>query len=388
MSDLKPGWKQVALGDVADVITDYWDRDPSRPERFVAGEHIDEGALLVSRWGMTNDDLVPPTFNRRFKASDVLFHSRNLRKLAQPDFGGITGEKIFVLRTRDPLVLMQELLPFLLQMKSFSDYTERMWAGSTNKFLNKTPLVRYEFALPPLEEQRRMTKLFDAGNDALNTMRQLEVSARQVHYSTIDELTSHAIQTWPITSLDDLITPDRPITYGILMPGKGFPGGVPVIKVRDFPAGRISTADLLLTDPKIDHEYRRSRLRAGDLLVSIRGTIGRLTFVPEHLNGANITQDTARLSIRPEINPTYVRCLLESSWLRMQIRKNTTGLAVQGINIGEVRRLRVPVASESGQKKIAEAWETTSMSVNAALDRSLAFQERFANLLNTVLSLP
>ena len=49
MAELKPGWQRVALGDVVDVITDYWDRDPSRPERFVAGEHIDEGQLRVSR---------------------------------------------------------------------------------------------------------------------------------------------------------------------------------------------------------------------------------------------------------------------------------------------------------------------------------------------------
>ena len=72
----------------------------------------------------------------------------------------------------------------------------------------------------------------------------------------------------------------------------------------------------------------------------------------------------------------------------MQIRKGTTGLAVQGINIGELRRLRVPVASENGQEKIAEAWEATRMAVNAAFDRSMAFQERFSNLLNTVLSIP
>ncbi|WP_411872630.1 restriction endonuclease subunit S [Vulcanococcus limneticus] len=387
MTDLKPGWKRVKFGELANCINDRVD-DPSKAgvERYVGLEHLDPDSLNIRRWGSPED--VEST-KLRFRPGDIIFGKRRAyqRKLAVADFEGICSAHAMVLRAK-PSVVLPEFLPYFMQSDLFMKRAVEISVGSLSPTINWKTLAQQEFALPPLEEQRRMTKLFDAGNDALNTMRQLEASARQVHYSTIDELTSHAIQTWPITSLDDLITPDRPITYGILMPGKGFPGGVPVIKVRDFPAGRISTADLLLTDPKIDHEYRRSRLRAGDLLVSIRGTIGRLTFVPEHLNGANITQDTARLSIRPEINPTYVRCLLESSWLRMQIRKNTTGLAVQGINIGEVRRLRVPVASESGQKKIAEAWEATSISVNAALDRSLAFQERFANLLNTVLSMP
>ena len=87
-------WKRVAFGEVIDVVTEYWDRRADMPERFVAGEHIDEGDLKVRRWGMTNDELVPPTFNRRFRAGDVLLHSRNLRKLATPDFAGITGEKL------------------------------------------------------------------------------------------------------------------------------------------------------------------------------------------------------------------------------------------------------------------------------------------------------
>ena len=388
MTDLKPGWKRVKFGEVVRLNKETC-KDPEAAgiNRVIGLEHLEPGDLRVRSWAEVADGT---TFSNRVRPGQVLFGKRRAyqRKVAVADFDAICSGDIYVFETADQTQLLQELLPYICQTDSFFEYAVGTSAGSLSPRTNWKSLAKYDFALPPLEEQRRMTKLFDAGNDALNTMRQLEVSARQVHYSTIDELTSHAIQTWPITSLDDLITPDRPITYGILMPGKGFPGGVPVIKVRDFPAGRISTADLLLTDPKIDHEYRRSRLRAGDLLVSIRGTIGRLTFVPEHLNGANITQDTARLSIRPEINPNYVRCLLESSWLRMQIRKNTTGLAVQGINIGEVRRLRVPVASESGQKKIAEAWEATSMSVNAALDRSLAFQERFANLLNTVLSMP
>jgi len=197
MTELKPGWQLVALGDVVEVITDYWDRDPSRPERFIAGEHIVEGQLRISRWGMTDDELVPPTFNRRFKAGDVLFHSRNIRKLAQPDFGGITGEKIFVLRTRNPLVLMQELLPFLLQMPSFSDYTERMWAGSTNKFLNKAPLLKYEFTLRPMEEQRRISKTLQGASALTNEFINAVQVAESARDSLVVELYKYGIRREP-----------------------------------------------------------------------------------------------------------------------------------------------------------------------------------------------
>ena len=95
---LKLGWTRVKLSDVVENINDYFDRDSGEVARFVAGQHIDEGQLKVRRWGLTSDDDFPPTYNRRFQAGDVLYHSRNLTKLCCPDFAGVTGEKLFILR--------------------------------------------------------------------------------------------------------------------------------------------------------------------------------------------------------------------------------------------------------------------------------------------------
>lgn len=152
----------VRLGDVVDNVNDFFDRNSSDAVRYVAGEHIDERDLRVRRFGMTSDDLVPPTFNRLFKAGDVLFHSRNIRKLCQPNFNGLTGEKLFVLRTKDADRLAQDFLPLVLRAPQFARYAEERWAGSTNKFLNKAPLMAYEFELPPLSEQLKAVELLHA----------------------------------------------------------------------------------------------------------------------------------------------------------------------------------------------------------------------------------
>ena len=78
MAELKPGWTRVKLSDVVENINDYFDRDSGEVAKFVAGQHIDECQLKVRRWGMTSDGDFPPTYNRRFRAGDVLYHSRNL----------------------------------------------------------------------------------------------------------------------------------------------------------------------------------------------------------------------------------------------------------------------------------------------------------------------
>lgn len=153
--------------------------------------------------------------------------------------------------------------------------------------------------------------------------------------------------------LGELVETDRPITYGILKPGTGFPGGVPVVKVKDMKDGLIDQSDLLLTSPEIDNSYKRSRLRAGDLLISIRGSVGRMAEVPENLENANITQDTARLTIKKEYNKVYVRGVLESQPLQHDMEKNIRGVAVKGINIGYLRELGIPMCSRSKQDELA-----------------------------------
>lgn len=160
-------------------------------------------------------------------------------------------------------------------------------------------------------------------------------------------------KSWLVSKLGDLVNPARPIAYGILMPGYGFPGGVPVVKVRDIRDRSIALDDLLLTSPQIDHEYRRSKLKPGDVLFTIRGTVGRIAVVPPELEGANITQDTARIDL-VGVSGAFASYYFETPMAKRFFDVNTLGVAVQGINLGELRKLLVPIPPPSEQSHIVQ----------------------------------
>lgn len=170
---------------------------------------------------------------------------------------------------------------------------------------------------------------------------------------------------WATVHLDDCVADDRPICYGILMPGRGHPGGIPVIKVKDIKNGRVLLDDILLTSPEIDAQYKRSRVRAGDVLLTIRGTTGRVARVPEVLDGANITQDTARVATKDGVDGDFLFFVLQSEAVQAEVQNNTRGQAVKGINIADVRRLRVPLPPESEQRKIATILSAVDNAVDA-----------------------
>lgn len=153
-------------------------------------------------------------------------------------------------------------------------------------------------------------------------------------------------------ALDSLIEPDAPICYGILMPGADTPGGIPVIKVRDYDHSGIDVDKLLRAAPEVEAPFRRSRLKPGDLLMSIRGTTGVIAIVPDTLQGANITQDTARVRVH-ERERDYVFQALHAPIVHRQIRLHTIGQAVRGINIASVRKLQIPWPSEPARRLTA-----------------------------------
>ena len=122
---LKPGWTRVAFGDVVRQVKDRVDPETSGLERYVAGEHMDTEAPRIRRWGTVGDGYLGPAFHMRFRPGQVLYGSRRtyLRKVVVADFEGITANTTFVLETKNPDILLPELLPFVMQQESFHDHS-------------------------------------------------------------------------------------------------------------------------------------------------------------------------------------------------------------------------------------------------------------------------
>jgi type I restriction enzyme, S subunit len=175
----------------------------------------------------------------------------------------------------------------------------------------------------------------------------------EAHDLSEDQLPS----SWCITEMRTAVCPDRPITYGILKPGPDTPNGVPYVRVADFPNDTLKLESIRRTTKIIDQMYARARLREGDILISIRGTVGRICVVPRELDRGNITQDTARLSIQPALNAGFVKWFLRAAPTQKRMQKAVKGVAVRGINIGDVRALQLPVPPLPEQQEIVRRVE-------------------------------
>lgn len=155
---LPNNWRTVRFGEMADSITDRVDIPAeSGVERYVGLEHLDPESLKIRRWGAITD--VEAT-KLRFQPGDIIFGRRRAyqRKVAVADFEGICSAHALVLRAREDVVL-KEFLPFFMQSETFFDRALSISVGSLSPTINWKTLAQQEFALPPLDEQRRIAEI-------------------------------------------------------------------------------------------------------------------------------------------------------------------------------------------------------------------------------------
>jgi type I restriction enzyme, S subunit len=174
-------------------------------DRFVGLEHIEPENLHIRSWGLVADGT---TFTSTFKRGQVLFGKRRAyqRKVAVADFDGVCSSDIYVFESKDPNVLLPELVPFICQSEGFYDYAVKTSAGSLSPRTNWSHLANYEFPLPPVDEQRRIADLLWAADDAIVRNQEvieklLAIQKRQLDNWLIDKTLN---SEWQDVKLEDV----------------------------------------------------------------------------------------------------------------------------------------------------------------------------------------
>lgn len=168
---------------------------------------------------------------------------------------------------------------------------------------------------------------------------------------------SSSHNNWPMLPLADVVRDDKPIVYGIVQAGPECPGGVPYIKSTDV-RGAFDPYSLSRTSREIADRYRRSIVRPGDIVFSLRGNIGELCIVPAELGEANLTQGTARISVNGHVSNEYVAFALREPSFQRGIARLGKGSTFQEISLEALRKLEIPLPPLPEQRKIAEILRT------------------------------
>ncbi|MGW8485182.1 restriction endonuclease subunit S [Streptomyces sp. NPDC055886] len=174
---------------------------------------------------------------------------------------------------------------------------------------------------------------------------------------------------WKRAPLESLL--ETGISYGIVQPGSAEATGVPIVRVKDVRNGRIATSDPLCVSPDVEAKYARTRLKGGEVLLTLVGSTGQVAIASDRLAGWNVARAIGVLRPVSDISPRWLQYFIESEDAQQYIQEHLNTTVQATLNLKDLRVLPVPVPSRQEREAI--------ISVIGALDDKIAVNERIAH---------
>lgn len=128
---------------------------------------------------------------------------------------------------------------------------------------------------------------------------------------------------------------------------------------------KISLEDVQCITPPQNAEADRTRLKEGDLLISITADLGRTGVVTKEIadHGAYINQHLTCIRLdRTVLNPLYVAYFMESDAGKKQFFEKNLSSVKAGLNFDSIRTLRLLVPPMGDQMRFIDFVEQSDKS--------------------------
>lgn len=232
-------------------------------------------------------------------------------------------------------------------------------SAALSKFtLNPPKFLELPLPLPKLSQQRELAEkiagLMTLTDEALRLHRTIVNSLNSVLLRFLDELYTKFSREYDSFELNELVIPQRGISYGIVKTGQPTLGGIRTFRAGDISPFALKLGGLKEVDPEIEEMHRRTRLEGNELLLRIRGGLGELAVVPKQAAGYNVSREIAVIPFVGSVNPHYAMFILSSSSVQRHMITKNKGTSYKGINLKDVKRIRLPLPPRTMQDEIVE----------------------------------
>lgn len=372
---LPRGWTMTALGAVVRKKVQQEEPSGTGTFRYIDIGSVDNAGKVITEAKNISVTEAPSRARQKVAAGDVLVSMTrpNLNAVAvvQPELDGATASTGFdVLRPTD--AVLTEWLFLNVRSRRFVAAMSSLVQGALYPAVRPSDIRNFPIPLPPLPEQRRIVARLAAlegrSRRAREKLAAVPAQLAQARQSLLGAAFQSAVDSdsADVRPLESLTQPDRTICYGVVQLGEETPGGTPCIRTSD-----LKPLALLTGSPKRIHEsvsanYPRTVLRGGEVLVSVRGTLGGVAVAPSSVRGWNISREVAMISLREVAVPQFIATIIAApqsqSWLTSAIK----GVAYSGINIADLKHLPIPLPLLPKQREIVSRLNAAFAKLDAA----------------------
>ncbi|MBX2980492.1 MAG: restriction endonuclease subunit S [Flavobacteriales bacterium] len=230
------------------------------------------------------------------------------------------------------------------------DYRRKISAlseGANINNLKNEHLNDLDFPLPPLPTQRRIAAVLDKAQALVANDKRTLALYDQLAKSLFLEMFGDPVRNergWETKSFETVVAQDCPLTYGIVQPGDEVEDGVPIVRPVDLTQKYLQVGTLKRVAPSIARSFMRTQLKGNELLLSVRGSVGAMSYATPELKGANVTRGIVPVWMdREQLSNEFVYHLFLNSSFSADLSRMAKGATLLQVNLGELREMPIIV---------------------------------------------
>ena len=249
----------------------------------------------------------------------------------------------------DPRFVFRYLQSARGQVEIMRDFRGATVGGIGRTFVDKVFLPDID-----LHEQRRVANIIEKADGIRRKRERSLAMADKLLQSTFLEMFSKG-------KAPDEYVPLGPHLSFVTSGSRGWAKyysetGARFIRSLDVQMNEISDDEMVFVNPPQSAEAERTRVRDGDVLLTITGSrIGRVTEITELPQETYISQHVAILRTKGTVLPGYLSYFLSLPSLgQRQIEKMQYGQAKPGLNLQQIRSFRLPIPAPGKQEAFVD----------------------------------
>ena len=379
------GWKETTMGCVAQVVgggtpstqkPEYWDGTVpwATPTDITAlqSRFISSTANTINEQGVKNSgaSLLPP--------QSVLMTSRATI--------GVCGINTVPMATNQGFANLVckdgvncEFLYYLMSVRIRE--MRQLASGSTFIELAKSEVRKLRILLPEINEQQRITGILSAVDAAIERTREVIAQTRRLKQALLQDLLTHGLPgkhkefrsdkhlhqlpvSWESAQLADLL---KLVTSG----SRGWARYYTTIGALFLRITNLTREHINLDLKEKQHvcppdtaEGRRTRVQPHDILISVTADLGIIGIAPPEIGEAYVNQHIALVRLDANlVNPLWVAYYLAGEPGQNQFRRLNDAGAKAGLNLPNIRSLRVALPSRDEQDAIVSLIRATEQRI-------------------------
>lgn len=397
-------WQEKTLDELCSLRREFVEPSASGVNKYVGLEHIESGIPRIRRWG-TDEGLRSP--KSRFYKGDVLYGKLRpyLDKAALAEWDGVCSTDILTLEP-DQDSVDSAYLSFLLHISEFLAHAVATTSGVNHPRTSWASLASFSHTIPSPPEQRAIAAVLAKIHAAVEVQDKIVATLKELKAATMAKLFREGLRSEPLkqTEIGEMPESWEVVFLGELCTGSaGFiqtgpfgsqlhasdyiDDGVPIVNPTHMDADRIQYANIPKIS-KLDAErLKRHMLKAGDILFSRRGDVGRHAHVFEEEK--SWLCGTGCLIVRPnrdKVHTLYLSYFLSSSSAQEYLKNHAVGSIMPNINTKILTSTPVALPAYDDQVKIAGIFQALSRKIQREEERSKFLKHLFTSMLHLLMT--